>query len=267
MLDVATLQALPADATVVEQRLPSENDWAEAHARAQALFGIGDVTELCTARNVGALADRVRRSVAAVQPSARELVTQLASRGPIVLGGDDVTTTPRYVLAETAAGPCDEPERDQGRRRSRRAARPLPAPRGGTAHRHDAVLRCRVVAASRRVDWNILATVASWGPEHQFGLRAIDLIRSLAEVWCENEFVKHLSSALTTADAGARQLVLEATRTPDPIAPSAARVPEDGQSMTGQRVVDADDLDAVTKEITALVRAGKRVRVTWQVVE
>jgi hypothetical protein len=265
-VDVATLTALRADAVVVEQRLPGETDWAEAHARAQGLFGIGDVTDLRTARNVGVLADRVRAAVAAAAPPAGELVTRLGSRGPVVLGAEEVGGTDRYRIAHGAVRLCEvlaaaagDVELVEQLARFELPAQPLHV---GTALSSAPA----ILAAMQRMDWNILATVASWGPEHPLGLEARDVVRSLADAWQAGQFVTPLEPALNAADAAARQLVLRASA-PAPPPPSPVPQPVSDGAVTGERVVGATDLDAVTGELAALVRAGKKVRITWQVVE
>ncbi|GAA5038876.1 DUF6079 family protein [Actinopolymorpha pittospori] len=287
-VDVGNLQALPADATAIEQLLPSEEAWKEARQRAQAIFGIGDVTELLTARNVSVLADRVRSKVTASKSAAEQYVGVLAERGPVLLRGEDATSTERYQIADGAARLCEEIAGTGGDVAvvERLASVSLP---GAALHVGMSVAAAAdLVSAVRRVDWNILATVASWGPDHQLGLRAGEIIDVLAEVWKANEFAKHLQPALGAADTAARQLVLEATRKPDvptitrtvgttdaPPAGGATRIeprvppqPAAGTQVSGDVMAsDTATIQRVSATIEALVREGKRVHVTWEVTE
>jgi hypothetical protein len=262
-IDVSALQALPADATVVEQPLPDRNVWEEARERAQAIFGVGDVTELLTARNVSVLAERVRRAVADRKSTARDLVSAVLDKGPVVLGSTaDSAGTERARIADAAQRLCDELSAagDDVALITRLAAIDLPAvPLHVGKSLATAV---DILAAVRRVDWNIFATVAAWGPEHPLGAQAEAMVAELAAVWQANEWAQHLQPALGRADAAARQLLLEATK------PVTSPPPRLGPAPTeGDRVVDASSVGEVTSAVSALTQQGKRVRVTWRVVE
>ena len=266
-IDVGALQALPADANVVEQALPSEEAWKEARERAQAIFGIGDVTELLTARNVSVLAERVRSKVAIYSSAAHEYLSELTDKGTTVLGGEDATATERYYLADGGTRLCEEVAGTSGDVAlvERLAAVTLPA--AGLHVGKSLAAAADLVVAVHRVDWNMLATVASWRPDHPFGLRAADIVNALADVWRTNEFVKHLQPALGLADRAARQLVLEATKKPDRIKPPDDRPDPEAVEDNGEvtAAVD-DDAQRVAYILDALIRDGKRVHVTWKVI-
>ncbi|MGW0227902.1 hypothetical protein ACWDWO_06285 [Actinopolymorpha singaporensis] len=272
-IDVGLLQTLPADAELIEQVLPGEDAWREARERAQAIFGIGDVTELLTARNVSVLAERVRAKVASYRSAAEQLVSALAERGPTVLRGVDPASTERYQIADGASRLCEELGAATGDVAlvDRLAGIALPA--AGLHVGRSLATAGDLLSAIRRVDWNILATVASWGTDHPLGLRAAGIVEDLAQVWTANEFTKHLQPALGAADAGARQLVLEGTRRqPEP--PSnvplrhersdSSRWPDD-TAARGELTADTASVRDVVATIEKLVRQHRRVRITWEV--
>lgn len=292
VVDLGTLQRLPADAVLVEQALPAEEAWKEARERAHALFGIADVTELLTARNVSVLAERVRSRVADARSATQHYLSLLAEKGPVVLGPDeDPTTTERYRIADGAARLCEEiaGTTDDVALIERLAAFPLPADSLHVAK--SLAMAADLVTALREVDWSILATVAGWGPEHPLGLRGREIVTRLAGVWRANEFVQHLQPAIMAADRAARALVLEASRTTATVPaqtdqPATAEADTERATRTGQTweqprspqdetvtdsgaVVAADNaaVQRVSATLDALVRRGKHVRVTWQVIE
>lgn len=294
-LDVSALRQLPADAPVVEQALPEQEHWDEARARAQAIFGIGDVSELRTARNVSLLAGRVRDAAAQRLPEARRLLDLLLNRGPAVLGaGTAADSTPRARIADGAVRLCEAiaDARDDAAVVDVLAAAALP---GAALHVGRSLgTAADVVRAADGVDWPIYVSVTGWGHEHPLGPRAEAVATDLAAAWQANEYATPLQPALAAADSTARQLLLlEANRTAPGGQPGAAAGtpagrqvgsaagPVPGGSVTGEgrvatgsaaeapgageRDVDAASVGEVTAILAALAGQGKRIHVTWRV--
>jgi hypothetical protein len=289
--DVSVLRQLPADAPVIEQALPEQENWEEARARAQAMFGIGGVSELRTARNVSLLAEQVRTASAQRLPEARRLLDLLLSRGPAVLGAETAADgTARAKIADGAVRLC-EAIADAGDDVALiRVLGTFSLPTAALHVGRSLGTAVDVVRAADRVDWPIYVSVAGWGPEHALGLRARSIASDLAAAWEANEYATPLQPALTTADSAARQLLLEANRRPVPggqpmvgtgappapqpglvlggTVPGEARVAAGsvtGTADSGERDVDAVSVGEVTAILNALTGQGKRVHVTWRV--
>ena len=142
--DVSLLRPLPADAPVIEQALPGQEHWEEGRARAQAMFGIGGVSELRTARNVSLLAEQVRTLAAQRLPEARRLLDLLLSRGPAVLGAETAADgTARAKIAEGTVGLCEAIADAVERRRADPRSRYLLPACGGPARRPEPWYRRR----------------------------------------------------------------------------------------------------------------------------
>lgn len=294
-LDVSAYRQLPADAPVIEQPLPEPERWEEARARAQAVFGIGDVSDLRTARNVSLLASRVRDVAAQRLADARNLLDLLLSRGPAILGsGSAADATPRAKIADGAVRLCAAiaEARDDAAVIDVLATFALP---GAALHvGRSMTAAVDVVRAADRVDWPIYVSVTGWGPEHPLGARAQALATELAEAWQANEYATSLQPVLTRADSMARQLLLEANRQvpggqpgagsggpagpessgPQPGPAPGGSVPGEGTvagdpaaeaAESGERDVDAASVAEVTATLAALASQGKRIHVIWRV--
>ncbi|WP_131786019.1 phage resistance protein [Protofrankia symbiont of Coriaria ruscifolia] len=263
-IDVSALQPLPADARVAEEPLPDGATWLEARDRAHAIFAVADITELCTARNVGLLAERVRRAVADRTSVARALYSALVDKGPAVLRGNvDAGATERVRIAEGVVRLGEElaAATDNVALIDALAAFDLA---GVPLHMGRSLSTATdLVAAVRRVDWDIFATVTSWGPGHPQSAEAKVVADELAGVWVANEWAKHLQPVLGKADREARRLLLEATRVRDPTPP----LPPMKVAEEGDRVVDRASVTDMASVLSALAAQGRRVRVTWKVVE
>ena len=211
VVDVSVLQPLPADAPVVEQPLPGEEEWAVARERAQAIFGIGDVSELRTARNVSLLADRVRAAASSRISAARQLRDLLLQKGPAVLGDTaDPAITDRARIADSALRMCEQlaAASDDVSLIELLAAFGLPAV---PLHVGKSLATAPdVVHAAERMDWPIYLSVAAWKPGHHLEPQARSLAEQLAQAWVANEYATQLQPALVAADNTARRLVVEA---------------------------------------------------------
>ena len=204
--DVSVLQSLPADAPVVEQPLPGEEEWTAARERGQAIFGIGDISELRTARNISLLADRVRAAAANRMPAARQLRDLLLQKGPAVLGpnGRSGQYRPAHIadkalrLCENLAASTDDVPLIDLLATFALPAVPLHVGKS-LATAPD------VVHAAERVDWPIFVSVAAWRPGHHLEPQARSLAEQLAQAWAANEYVTPLQPALAAADSAARQ--------------------------------------------------------------
>ncbi|WP_322753661.1 hypothetical protein [Frankia sp. Cas3] len=271
-IDVSVLQPLPADARIVEEPLPDGATWLEARDRAHAIFAVADVTELCTARNVALLAERVRRIVADRISAARTLYSALVERGPAVLPGrGDAGTTERVRIAEGVVRLCEElaAATDNVALIGLLAAFDLP---GVPLHLGRSLSTATdLVAAIRRVDWDIFATVTGWGLGHPQGVQAKAVADELAGVWAANEWAEHLQPALGKADREVRRLVLEATRDKKDdggqMAPPTNPTNPGKAAAQGERVIDQTSVAAMAGVLSTLAAQGRRVRVTWKVVE
>jgi hypothetical protein len=285
-IDVSVLRDLPADARVIEQPLPGEDDWVSARLRGQSIFGIGDVAEPRTARNVGQLATKVREAASARLDPARALRELLAVRGPQVLGPDaDPAATNRARIAESAVRLCEELTASQNEVALIEALARFQLPTAAPEHIGRSLTTAPdVVSAGSRVDWNIIIAVAGWQHGHLLATQARDLSSSLARSWAENELAAPLRPELERADRGARRLLLEAQAAAETGAASAdaaaqASAADGAQARTavstttaaveesGEREVDSTTVSEVTAVIGSLARQGKRVRVSWQVVQ
>jgi hypothetical protein len=283
-IDVSMLRELPADARVVDQPLPGEDDWVAARLRGQSIFGIGDVAEPRTARNIGQLAVKVRDAASTRLGPARALCNLLAEKGPQVLGpGADPGATDRARIAESAVRLCEELTVSPNEVALIEALARFQLPTAAPEHVARSLATAPdVVSASSRVDWNIIISVAGWQHGHPLATQARELSDRLARSWAENEYATALRSALEEADRAARRLLLEAQSaggTGVPPANAAGQAtPADGEARTGvsgtaaavlergEREVDATTVGEVTAVLGSLARQGKRVRVSWQVV-
>ena len=288
-IDVSVLQPLPADAHVLEQPLPTAEEWAQTRARGHAIFGIGDVGELRTARNVGLLADRLRQHAASSLVAARQLTELLVERGLAVLGvGSDPAATNRARTAFGAVRLCEEltEASDDKELIALLAGFDLPAValHVGTS----LAAAADIVHAAARMDWGIYLSVAGWPPGHPFAARARPLAVVVTKAWAADEIAVPLRPVLDSADQAARGLLLEANTASQFSATSDAPArPSAGGSAfstgmvtevqagaagagaepaaTGERVVDASTVAEVTAILTALAGQGKRVHVSWRV--
>jgi len=289
---VSVLQALPADAPVTEQPLPGEDEWAQARERAQTMFGVGNVSELRTARNVSLLADRVREQAASRLPAARQLRDMLIERGSIVLGESaHAASTSRARIANGSVRLCEElaAAADDLSLIGVLASFDLP---GAALHVGRSLTTAPdVVRAAERVDWPIYVSVAGWKAGHRLEPQARALSEQLAIAWEANEYGMPLQPALAAADSVARRLLLEADRAggsglPETGVPGVG-LPESGQpspdsqsvpaeaeradspsadvAESGDRDIDAGNLREVTAILSSLTSQGKRVHVTWRV--
>ena len=279
--DVSVLQSLPADAPVVEQPLPGEEEWTSARERGQAIFGIGDISELRTARNISLLADRVRVAAANRLPAARQLRDLLLQKGPAVLGPTaDPASAERAHIADKALQLCENlaASTDDVPLIDLLATFALPAV---PLHVGKSLATAPdIVHAAERVDWPIFVSVAAWRPGHHLEPQARSLADHLAQAWVANEYVTPLQPALATADSAARQLLVVAGQTgptgqpPAPQPDAKHAVPDGGKQIEvpvaqvteiGDVDVDSGNLGDVTSNLAALTSQGKRVHVTWRV--
>lgn len=247
-IDASVLQPLPAGARVVEQPLPSPEDWAQARARGQAIFGIGDVGELRTARNIGLLADRLRQHASSSLVVARQLTDLLVERGPAVLGpGTDPAATGRAKTAAGAARLCAElaDTSDDKDLITLLAGFPLPAVALHVGKSLSAA--ADIVHAAERVDWGIYLTVAAWPPGQPLADRAGSLAEQVTGAWAADEM-----------SAPATGLASGTSASPDSAAGSEL-------ADSGERDVDAANVGEVTAILSALASQGKCVHVSWRV--
>lgn len=292
-IDVSVLRDLPADARVTDQPLPDEDDWVTARLRGQSIFGIGDVAEPRTARNVGQLAAKVRDAASARLGLARALRDLLIAKGPQVLRpGADPAATDRARIAESAVRLCEELTASPGEVALIEALARFRLPTAAPEHIARSLATAPdVVSAGSLVDWNIIVSVAGWAHGHRLAAQAQEMAGSLAHSWAENEYAAPLRPELEKADRVARQLLLQAqppvgagtqptgaagpgtgagTHTHVSAAGGEARRPFDSGASavqeSGEREVDAATMGEVTEVLGSLARQGKRVRVSWRVV-
>lgn len=290
-VDVSALQLLPADARVVEQPLPTVDEWAQARARAQAIFGVGDVGELRTARNVGLLADRLRQRATGSLVAARQLTDLLEDKGPSVLGpGIDPAQTRRARTASGAIRLCQELAATSDDKDLIALLSGFELPAVALHVGTSLAAAAEIVAAATRMDWGIFLSVAEWPPGHPFASRARSLADQVAQAWTADEVAVPLRPVLDSADQAARSLLLEANQAspvPASAGGGAAAVPgglagpnlgsgavtgsgndlaPDGEvAEAGEREVDAATVGEVTGILTALAGQGKRIHVSWRV--
>jgi hypothetical protein len=277
-IDVSALQLLPADARVVEQELPDAEEWEQARGRAQAIFGIGDVGELRTARNLSLLAERVRMAAASRAVAARELSDLLLGKGQAVLGMDaDPAGTSRARTAVGAARLCEElaGTADDKNLVSLLAGFDLTAVALHVGK--SLAMAADIVHAAERMDWGIYLSVAEWPAGQPLAARARGIVDQLARAWATNEVATALRPVLVSSDQAARQLLLDAnlaSRVAGPTDGPTHGTGSDGTAVrtdpvnvpeTGDQVVDAQNVGEVTGILTALAGQGKRVHVTWSV--
>jgi hypothetical protein len=277
-IDVGMLHPLPADARVVEQELPDAEEWEEARALAQAIFGIGDVGELRTARNLSLLAERVRLAAASRAVAARQLSDLLLDKGKAVLGADtEPAGTSRARTAVGAARLCEElaGTADDKNLVSLLAGFDLTAVALHVGK--SLAMAADIVYAAERMDWGIYLSVAKWPAGQPLAARARGIVDQLTRAWADNEVGTALRPVLVSSDQAARQLLLDAnlaSRVASPtygpthgagsggtaVPTGPVNVPE-----TGDRVVGPQNMGEVTGILTALAEQGKRVHVTWRV--
>jgi Family of unknown function (DUF6079) len=283
-IDVSQLRELPADARVVEQPLPGEEEWETARLRGQSIFGIGDVAEPRTARNVGLLAAKVRAAATARLEPARALRELLAAKGLQVLGPDaDPGATDRARIADSAVQLCEELAASPSEVVLTEALARYRLPTGAPEHlARSLATAADVVKAGSQADWNIIVTVSGWQHGHPLADRARDLSIRLRSAWAANEVATGLRPAIETADQAARKLLVQAQAPTGEHAPSAGgpvpatAVTADARQAAGagiavfaergEREVDATTLGDLTAGLGQLARDGKRVRVSWQVI-
>jgi hypothetical protein len=202
-----------------------------------------------------------------------------------VLGPDaDPAATDRARIAESAVRLCEELTASQNEVALIEALARFQLPTAAPEHIGRSLTTAPdVVSAGSRVDWNIIIAVAGWQHEHLLATQARDLSSSLARSWAENELAAPLRPELEKADRGARRLLLQAqaaAETGAASADAAAQAPAavDAQARTavstiaaveesGEREVDSTTVSEVTAVIGSLARQGKRVRVSWRVVQ
>ncbi len=281
-IDVSVLRDLPADARVIDQPLPVEDDWVSARLRGQSIFGIGDVAEPRTARNVGQLAVKARNTASDCLKSARALRKLLVQRGPQLLGPDaDPAATERARIAESVVRLCEELTTSPNEVALIEALARFQLPTTAPEHLARSLATAPdVVSADSRVDWNIIISVTSWQHGHPLAARARELSDRLARSWAENEIATALRPALEEADLAARRLLLEAQAAGGagtPPAGGTGQPPVTGEERAtvgdaaavqdqSEREVDAASVGEVTAVLSSLTRQGKRVRVSWQVI-
>jgi hypothetical protein len=267
--DVSALQSLPADAPVVEQPLPGEEEWAAARERGQAVFGIGDISELRTARNVSLFADRVRTAATSQLQTARQLRDLLIQKGHAVLGDTaDPASTDRARIADSALRLCEDlgVASDDVSLIGLLATSAFP-----TVPLHvgkSLATAPDVIHVADRVEWPIYLSVAAWQPGHHLEPQAHALVEQLAHAWAANEYATPLQPALAAADSTAKRLLVEAGQE-GPREPRSddkrTKIPPDQVTETGERDIDAGSVGQVTGILTTLTGQGKRVHVTWSV--
>jgi hypothetical protein len=284
-IDLTSLRRFPADARVVAEPLPSEESWEEAHRLARIIFRVDDVSEMRTARNVALLASRVRQAAGVQAAQIRKLLGALLECGPWVLpDGADPSSTDRVRIATDSLRLCEAIARieDDLPLVERLAASEL---RAAPEHvrrgfdNADGILRAIGV-----MHWPHFQVVTLWGPEHPLGDKARALATDLATAWVANEFVHPLSPAVDLADKRARTLFDASNKRryqagsgsaggePAIVTPPAGT--EVGTVLVatalpaqGTRVVDESSVAEVAAGLTELTTGGRRVSLTWQVLE
>jgi hypothetical protein len=267
-LDTAVLHSLPSDAVLVEQHLPSEHAWEEARARAAAIFGISDVTELRTARNMRVLGEQIRLAATERQRVTRDLVQVLQLRdderlrpgqGPHDFDRMRIATASLRLLDDLLGAP------DDVTRIEALAAVDLPA---APLHVGKNIATAGTVAAAiGQVDWNIFGTIASWGPGHPMGAAGAEIVAALAEAWQASEWTTPLQPALGRADSAARALLIAAN--PVQPTPRAETVDEAAKSTASAAVEvelvisDASGIAQVAAALSEQIEQGRKIRVSW----
>ncbi|ONH22655.1 hypothetical protein [Pseudofrankia asymbiotica] len=284
-VDLTNLHRLPADARVVAEPLPSEEAWTEARSRALAIFGISGVSEMRTARNVAMLATQIRQAADAQGTRLRELREALLAQGRVVLpAATEPASTERVRIATDTLRLCETLTRigDNLLLIDELATYTLPA---NEAHLRRGLDNApRILRSIGATQWAYFEIVTTWGPEHSLGDQARALVTDLATVWGANEFVHPLSPAVDQADKRARELFTASNKLTynPPADPGGGEekihpVVTDGGGGTvlvatalpaqGTRIVDQASLAKLTADLVELAAGGRRISLTWQVLE
>jgi hypothetical protein len=259
--EAVTLKEIRDDLVLVKQDLPDPARWQPALANASALFGLS-LNPLLTANNQNRLQGEVRDSVAALLPSCRTLVddlaTQLSALGLPPQGN-------RLANAELAVELLEGLQGKEGPALvdALAAIEPITSPQ---ALAKGMVSANRVGHALADCNWALLTKV--WAADNPDGQR---IKQSVAAALAADELAVELAAALKRAEVEATKIVAP----PSKITPSveSEQIPQD-HPRAGKTVVkegDQQGLSAaaakqVLEEIAPLLKDGVTVDLSYRII-
>lgn len=263
---------ITSDYSLREERLPEEDDWEQARARAAALFGFRPV-----ALRRGRLVAMFGRDLAAQaerhRPAARDLVARLEQHAE-VLHIDDEASTGRLATARAAAalldalaagGPAVEIVE-----RLAQAELSGPADRTGKSIKSASEVSSALAAAP----WETFDLVSRLPAPYDREAQAIlSALRITAQ---DDELTTPLAAALSRAKTDATALLGRAIQPPDNGGKEKRDGKDDGRGKLDPREdnarvaqVSTDNIDPAVAELRAFATAnpGTTIEVTWRVVQ
>ena len=241
--------ALPSDAVLRREELPSADDWAAATTKAGALFGV-NASPLVTAPAVAQFADDVRAKAASYTAAADDLCVQLESAdreiGDVQGGKRNKTARSANELVRTLAetkNPQTVVTMLNG----------YTAPTSEQATARSLVTAAAVGQALTRVNWALLQLRE--GPK-----------ATARDALTADELTDPLQPRLDAAEAEATRLMTP--QQPAPAAPAlASPTGPSSSAAAGKRarhaITSASDLDKLLPKIRQAIDSGATVTIEW----
>lgn len=253
---------LQRDVVLLQQVLPTDQEWARACARAEKILGI-PVPELCNATNVLTLGRQIREKAEALEKEARELPEALL-RGMQALGMDpsqseqaDRLRTARAArdwLASLRQAPDDQAVRV--------AAEGEPGA-GEAALKASLLSAASNRAALRQEALEVLAALA--GLRDGRKEKAEQILSRLRTAILQDESVRSLAPEVQQAHREAVQLLVGPEPEPGP-GPTLPPAPSGQVVAAGERTgLSAHEAVSVLEGIRTSLRDGYRLDVSWKV--
>jgi len=241
-----------------EQPLPEEKDWAEARARAAALFGVHAIA-LRRGRLVAMFGRDVTAEAQRYRHAARELVSQLEQHA-VMLGIDPQATSGRLATARAAADLLDAlAERRPAKEIVELLAHadlPGPADRVGRSITSAA----KVSETLANAGWDTFELISKLPAPHDREAEAI--LARLRDAARADELTSQLAPALEQAKNDGTKLLARAIEKDQDDDPD--QLPT---ILKGSRKVAADDVNPAVEELRAFAEKhpGTTIEVTWRV--
>lgn len=266
------VQEIRGDMALRAQRLPSEDDFEKAGARANAIFDVAK-QPVCRPRTVQSVASGVRRQAGEYRDDAEALVTQL-ERHAGTLGLDRGDTegshpAPRLVTARTIAGLLTELAGIDDDTNLLEALVRHNLSREGEVYRDSLRHATSLVGTLTGVRWQVLDALPGLAASEDLKAdQAEGILRQLRSRARHDEQAARLSPALTDAEREAIELITVPPPTPDPT-PDPQRDPRPGR-VSERRRVTASDVGAVLDELRQSVQEHSDAagwEITWRALD
>jgi hypothetical protein len=201
-----TVENLPDDLELREQRLPSQSDWEEARQRASSIFGVAS-SPLLNASNVSKLVGDIRNEIAGRKEACEQLVIRLNQlHSQLGAGG---TTSVRLTTAQMTKSLVDALAQSQDETFVAvlaRAGISSTQQSMGTSFKKAA----EVVGSLSHVNWELLEAILKLTDERQTAAQAI--WNSLKQAFQADELAVSIDAALVDAQSRAVKLLADIQR-------------------------------------------------------